>query len=96
MAQALKKLIIKYLKEITDRIESDSSYMSEEEQIDLLRVIAHRALSKDEACSFMNLQRSRFDDLVRLGKIPRGRKLRGRQNALSWSSWYVNNLWSNY
>ena len=88
MAQALKKLIIKYLKEITDRIESDSSYMSEEEQIDLLRVIAHRALSKDEACSFMNLQRSRFDDLVRLGKIPRGRKLRGRKELI----WYEDEL----
>lgn len=45
--------------------------------MDIMSVLGHEVLSKDEACSYLNLSRSRFDDLVREGKIPRGRKRRG-------------------
>lgn len=45
--------------------------------MDIASAIGHQVLSKDEACSCLNLARSRFDDLVREEKIPRGRKRRG-------------------
>lgn len=88
MQNSITKLIVKYLREIADKIENGTFELSEEEQTDLLSVIAHRSLSKEEACNFVHLSRSRFDDLVRQGQLPRGRKLRGRKELI----WYEDEL----
>ena len=88
MQKALTRLIVKTLREVADRIEAGTCELSEEEQAELLSVIAHRSLSKEEACNFVNLSRSQFDNLVRLGRLPRGRKLRGRKELI----WYEDEL----
>ena len=43
----------------------------------LISILADEELSKDQACSFLNIQRSKFDKYVREGTLPRGRKVRG-------------------
>lgn len=73
----LKKLIVKLLRETVDKIDADNTELTEEEAIEIMSVLAHRAMSKEQACSYLNLSRSRFDDLVREGKLPKGRKRRG-------------------
>lgn len=88
MQKTKLKLLVKLMRKTADELEVGNSNLSEEEQIELISMFCHKALSKDEACSFMNLRRSRFDDLVRLGKIPRGRKLRGRKELV----WYEDEL----
>jgi excisionase family DNA binding protein len=45
--------------------------------MDILKAISHEPLSKEQACSYMNLSRSRFDELIREKKLPKGRKRRG-------------------
>jgi hypothetical protein len=50
----------------------------------VLRVIAHEAMSKEQACVYLNLSRSRFDDLVRERKIPRGQKRTGFKEKVWW------------
>ena len=72
-----KKLVVKYLREAADRISDGSSEISESEAVDILRVIAHEAMSKEQACNYLNLSRSRFDDLVREKKVPKGQKRTG-------------------
>lgn len=74
---SLKKLIVKLLRETVDKIDADNTELTEEEAIEIMSVLAHRAMSKEQACSYLNLSRSRFDDLVREGKLPKGRKRRG-------------------
>lgn len=74
---SLKKLIVKLLRETADKIDANNSELTEEEAIEIMSVLAHRAMSKEQACSYLNLSRSRFDDLVREGKLPKGRKRRG-------------------
>lgn len=74
---SLKKLIVKLLRETADKIDADNTELTEEEAIEIMSVLAHRAMSKEQACSYLNLSRSRFDDLVREGKLPKGRKRRG-------------------
>lgn len=69
-----KKLVVKYLKEVAEKIDSGTSEITESQAIDVLRVIAHEAMSKEQACVYLNLSRSRFDDLVRERKLPKGRK----------------------
>lgn len=75
--QALNKLIVKYLREVADKIETGNCELSETEAMDIMSVLGHQVMSKEDACIYLNLSRSRFDDLVREGRLPKGRKRRG-------------------
>lgn len=79
-----KKLVVKYMREAADKIEVGTSEISETEAIDILRIVAHEAMSKEQACNYLNLSRARFDDLVREKKIPRGRKKVGWKELCWW------------
>ena len=74
---ALKRMIAKLLRETADKIDAGTCELSEQEAMDIMSVVAHNALSKEEACIYMNLKTSRFDDLVRDGIIPKGVKRKG-------------------
>lgn len=69
-----KSLVVKYMRETANKIEVGTSEISESEAIDILRIIVHEAMSKEQACSYLNLSRARFDDLVREKKLPKGKK----------------------
>ena len=81
-------MIAKLLRETADKIDAGTCELSEQEAIEIMGAVAHRVLSKDQACQFLNLRRSRFDDLVRAGKIPRGRKRKGFKELI----WYEDEL----
>ena len=76
------------MRESADKIENGTCELSMQEQSDILSVITHRSLSKEEACAFVNLRRSQFDNLVRAGQLPQGRKLRGRKELV----WFEDEL----
>lgn len=88
MKTFIRKLLLKALKELEDKIESDTCEMTEEEAMEVMSVLSHQPLSKDQACGVLNLSRSRFDDLVREGIIPKGRKRRGFKELI----WYKDEL----
>lgn len=75
--EALKKLIVKMLKDTADKIDSGNCELSESEAMDIMSVLSHQALSKEDACIYLNMCKSKFDTLVREGKLPKGRKRRG-------------------
>ena len=77
MNNILLKNIAKELRSLADRIEAGNSNLTEEEAMALLSTCTHEVMSKDQAYSYLNLSRSRFDDLVREGKLPKGKKRRG-------------------
>ena len=86
--QALKRMIAKLLRDTADKIDAGTCELSEQEALELMSTVAHRVLSKDQACQFLNLHRSRFDDFVRAGKIPKGRKRKGFKELI----WYEDEL----
>lgn len=88
MQETLKKLLIKLLRETANKIESDNCELSDQEMTDIMGIMSHRVLSKEQACSYLNLSRSRFDDLVREGRIPKGRKRRGFKELI----WFEDEL----
>ena len=88
MQKAITALIVKLLRDTANKIEDGTCDLSEEEQSDILSVITHKAISKEEACDFINVSRSKFDNLVRLGELPRGRKRRGYKELV----WYEDEL----
>jgi predicted XRE-type DNA-binding protein len=83
-----KVLVAKYLRDTADKLDADNTRLTESEAMDIMRVIAHESLSKEQACRHLNIRRSRFDDLVREGKIPKGRKVVGYTGLV----WYKDEL----
>lgn len=77
MQDAIVNIAVRLLRETADRIDAGNSNITEEEAMDIMSTLCHRAMSKEEACSHLNLSRSRFDDPTREGKLPKGRKRRG-------------------
>lgn len=83
-----RNLVGTYLIEVGNKIKCGTSEISEAEAIDILRIVAHEVMSKEQACNYLNLSRSRFDDLVRERKIPKGRKVVGYKEK----RWYKDEL----
>lgn len=73
----LAKRLSKELRLLAERIDNGTSELTDEESMDLLSAITHKSMSKDQAYSYLNMSRSLFDSLVRSGKMPEGRKVRG-------------------
>ena len=84
MIEDLRKLIAKELRKVSDRIDAGTSEVSETQVMDVMSMLTHRVMSKEVACRFMNLSRSRFDDLIREGRIPKGRKRVGFKELVWW------------
>lgn len=86
--KALTKLITKLLRETADKIDTGNCELSDSEAMEIMSVLSHQAMSKEDACIYLNLSRSRFDDLVREGRLPKGRKRRGFKEL----RWYKDEL----
>lgn len=62
--------------------------MSIDEAMEIVNILAHEPLSKEEACKFLNVSRATFDLHVNLGNIPKGRKRTGFKELV----WYKDEL----
>lgn len=88
MSKALNFLIAKLMRETADKIENNECIIAEDSAMDIVRMFSHIPLSKEQACAKLNLQRSRFDELVRYGILPKGTKIQGITNLI----WYEDEL----
>ncbi len=85
MLKIIKELLLK----VVDNIDSGNSNASEDEQIEIIGMIKEftdktQRLSKYKACEYLNVSRATFDNYVREGKLPKGKKVAGF-NELSWT-----------
>lgn len=85
MLKIIKQLLLK----IVDDIDCGNSDNSDEELIQVAKVLQTyldktQRLSKYKACQYLNVSRATFDNYVREGIIPRGKKEAGFKE-LSWS-----------
>lgn len=86
--QTLKKIIVRLLRDTANKIDAGNCEISEEEAMAIINNMTHIALSKEMACNHLNMSRSKFDDLVRQGKLPEGRKRVGFKEKV----WYKDEL----
>lgn len=77
----LKSLLSKLLRDTADRLDSGSCELSDEEMLQGLEALSqydnNQWLNKDQACKHLNISRSTFDQAIRCGLIPKGKKIRG-------------------
>lgn len=86
--QALKKILARLLRDAANKLENDTCEISEAEAMDIVNNMTHIALSKEMSCNYLNMSRSKFDDLIRQGKLPEGRKRVGFKEKI----WYKDEL----
>ena len=87
------------LQKVIDNIDSGNSNLSEDECDELLDTInkatnTQNKLSKYQACKYLGISRTTFDNWVRDGKIPKGRKEQGFKE-LFWDKSSLINLKKN-
>lgn len=78
MLQTIKKFLLA----IVDDIDAGNSNIDEEEALSIVKVLKESIrkdvpMSKYQAYTFLNISRATFDNLVREGKLPRGKKIAG-------------------
>jgi hypothetical protein len=71
-----------------NKIKAGNCVVEEEQAMEAMSMIAHIPVSKETASSALNMSTSKFDDNVRLNKIPKGRKNRGFKEL----RWYVDEI----
>lgn len=86
--QALRKVVAKLLRDIAYKIDSGTCELSETEALQIVQAMTHLVLSKEQACRYLNMSRSKFDELVKQGKLPKGRKRVGFKELI----WFQDEL----
>lgn len=86
-------VIKKYLLQIVDDIDCSNSDLSEEEAPEIANVLKKYTrkdipMSKYQAYTYLNISRATFDNLVRSGELPRGKKTAGFKELV----WYKKDL----
>lgn len=85
MLQIIKKLLLK----VVDDIDSGNSELSQQEMGEVIDALQRynfrdKYISKYQAYTYLNISRAKFDNLVRDGVLPRGKKIEGFKE-LQWS-----------
>lgn len=85
MLEIIKQQLLKIVKDI----DCGNSNLTEEEEIKLLKTLQSftdktKRLSKYQSCVYLNMSRATFDNYVRAGELPKGKKESGWKE-LSWS-----------
>lgn len=81
------KVIRNLLQQIINDIDSGNSNISQNDQYEVLSLIqkfTSKELSKLEAADYIGVSRATFDNYIRDGRIPKGRKRTGFKE-LSWN-----------
>lgn len=84
----IRESLIKLLEDTVEKLKADTCEVSEEQAIEIIKVITHVPMSKEKAAMYLNMSTSRFDTLVREGYLPKGRK------RLGWKEkrWYQDEI----
>ena len=90
---AIMKVISNLLRKITEDIDCGNSNLTEEEATEVVEIIRKytdrkERISKYEACRYLNVSRATFDNYIRAGKLPKGKKQAGFKEL----SWYKKDL----
>ena len=81
----LKQALSKMLRRLADDIDNDRFDCEEQEIVGIITQLAEfntGFLSKSQACEYLNISRSTFDKMIKEGKPPKDKSVRGLKNCL--------------
>ena len=80
--------LTKLLRKTADNLDAGNSHLSETEAMYIMGILCHEEMSKAQVCEYLNISRSKFDDLVREKVLPKGMKRVGFKELV----WYKDEL----
>lgn len=86
-------VIKEQLLKIVDDIDTGNSNISDEESLEVVKLLKRYTrkdtpLSKYQAYTYLNISRATFDNMIRDGKLPKGKKIAGFKELV----WYKRDL----
>lgn len=84
MIESIKRQFVKILRETADKIDAGNSEINEEQAIQVMSLIAHEPISREEASMELNVSRTKFNNMIDEGIVPKGRKRFGLKELI----WY--------
>ena len=84
----VRKEFVRMLRELADKIDAGNSEIDEEQSLRIMKLIAHQPLSKEQAAIHLNMSTKKFDNLVREGYFPKGRRKLGWKEKV----WYEDEI----
>ena len=88
MNTLVRETLANTLIELAGKLKAGTSEVSEEQAIEIVKLVAHRPLSKEEAAIHLNMSTKKFDILVKEGYFPKGRKRIGWKEL----AWYEDEI----
>ena len=87
------KVLQKLLRKIDKDIDAGNSNLTEEEALEIAEILKEYTrkdspMSKYQAYTYLNISRATFDNLVKEGKLPEGKKVPGFKELF----WYKKDL----
>ena len=73
-----------------NKVLANNCEMNEEQAIQMMALISHEPVSKEVASTELNMSRTKFNNLVDEGKLPKGRKRRGWKELV----WYKDEIFA--
>lgn len=87
MNNITKKMLIKILKDVADKVENDTCGLDEEELIDLANKLTHVKLNIEKTCRHLNCSRATLNRMIIDRRIPKPYKELGGKEY-----WYQDEL----
>lgn len=73
----LEEMACNLLRDTATKIEDGDCVVTNETMDMAQKMLGHHPLSKEQACNYLHMSRSSFDDKITKGELPRGRKIQG-------------------
>lgn len=87
MTPAIKKMILKILKDIYNKIENDTCGLDEDEILNLANTLTHVKLNIEQTCKHLNCSRATLNRMIFDGRVPKPYKESGGKEY-----WYQDEL----
>ena len=87
MTPAIKKMILKILKDTYNKIENDTCCLDEDEILSLANTLTHVKLNIEQTCKYINCSRATLHRMIIDGRIPKHNKEAGGKEY-----WYQDEL----
>lgn len=88
MESGIKRLLIREMERVLELLKSDKCEMTDSEAMHIISNLCHEAMSKEQVLVYLKWSRSKFDDYVARGLMPKGKPRSGFKELV----WYKDEI----
>lgn len=89
MDEVLAQIVGDAMIDAGKEMKAGNCHLTDDQAMHIFETVAHKEMSREEACDFVNMNSNKFADHITLNKLPKGRKRRGFKELV----WYKDELY---